>query len=151
MLLSLDSKIFARYNWSNDEYYASITKYIGMDDKGKSKNKLYRLHKMILGIDIKDRKTIVDHINHDTLDNRRENLRLVSPSNNSANRKGANKNSSTGVRNVGYIKSCNKYRVHIMKNGINYGRDFPVDQFEEACNFARLKRKELFGEYAGNS
>ena len=147
-ILELDNKVYARYNWSNKQYYASVTQYLGMDSNGKSINRCVRLHKYILGIDRYDKSVFVDHINHDTLDNRRENLRIVKAGNNSANRKGANSNSNTGVRNVSHIK--NKYYVQIMKNGIRHGWDFREDQFEEACKFAEQKRKEIFGEYAGN-
>jgi hypothetical protein len=45
---------------------------------------------------------VVDHINHDTLDNRKSNLRNVNISANQQNRKGANKNSLSGIRNVNW-------------------------------------------------
>jgi hypothetical protein len=47
---------------------------------------------------------VVDHINHDTLDNRRENLRIVDISTNVFNRKGAQKNNlSSGARGVSRV------------------------------------------------
>ena len=45
-------------------------------------------------------KSQVDHINHDTLDNRRENLRVLSVEDNNANRNGAYSTSRTGIRGV---------------------------------------------------
>jgi len=91
----------------------------------------------------------VDHKNHDSLDNKKENLRVVEAGNNSANRKGANKNNGTGVRNIFWSKRENCYYVSIMKNGIPHKKKFEVDEFEKAKEFAKEKRKELFGEYAG--
>jgi hypothetical protein len=93
---------------------------------------------------------VVDHIDHDTMNNKKENLRVTKFIKNVANRKGANSNNKTGVRNVNYIEKLDEYWVQIMKNGVRYRWIFPGDQFKEACEFAEIKRKEIFGEYAGN-
>jgi hypothetical protein len=37
-----------------------------------------------------------------------------------------------------------------MKHGVRYKWEFPPDQFEQAKEFAKIKRKELFGEFDGN-
>jgi len=42
----------------------------------------------------------VDHWNHDTLDNRKGNLRIVTNRQNNENRNGAYKNSKSGIRGV---------------------------------------------------
>jgi hypothetical protein len=94
---------------------------------------------------------IVDHEDRDTLNNRKYNLRFIDKSKNAQNRKGANKNSGTGVRNVNYIKKHNQYWVQLMKNGQRYKWIFSADEFDKACEFAKIKREELFGEFAGAS
>jgi hypothetical protein len=58
----------------------------------------------------------VDHINHDPLDNRRSNMRIVSHMDNLWNRKGATSLSSTGIRGV--HKYRGKYRVRYIRNGV---------------------------------
>lgn len=59
----------------------------------------------------------VDHMSHDTLDNRRSNLRIVSTSQNGQNRKGATVNNSSRVRGVSWHKNYGKYGVNMKING----------------------------------
>jgi hypothetical protein len=93
----------------------------------------------------------VDHINHDTLDNRKRNLRITTNDKNTQNRKGANSNSSTGVRNVNWGYKRSEYWVQFQKNGEKFKWIFPLDKFDEAVKFAEKKRKDIFGEFAGAS
>lgn len=53
----------------------------------------------------------VDHRNHSTLDNRRENLRVTTRSGNGMNRRGANQDSVTGHRAIHYYPKIRKYVV----------------------------------------
>lgn len=123
-------------------YYAKATAY-------KQKPSTVSLHRIVM--DATDKDIEVDHKNHDTLYNRKYNLRRTESGKNSANRKGANIKNNTGVRNVCYIERDNEYWVQMMKKGERFRWIFPVDQFEEACDFAIKKREELFGEFAGGS
>lgn len=56
---------------------------------------------------------VVDHINGNALDNRRENLRVVSPAENQRNRGGAQKNSISGIRGISWEKDGNKWEARI--------------------------------------
>ena len=60
----------------------------------------------------------IDHIWHNKLDNRIENLRLVTPVENSKN-KSRNKNNISGVTGVSWNKRDNKWTVYIGVNGKN--------------------------------
>ncbi len=58
----------------------------------------------------------VDHINGDRLDNRRENLRACSCSQNLANR-GKNKNNTSGFKGVTWSKSSKKWQAQLKLGG----------------------------------
>jgi DUF971 family protein len=94
---------------------------------------------------------VVDHINHNTLDNRKENLRVVSPSSNSKNRTTHNVNNLAGVRNVMYNKRYKKtpYIVQMMIDGKNRKLG-SFDNLDDAARCAEVMREELYGDFAGN-
>lgn len=88
----------------------------------------------------------IDHINGNALDDRPENLRDVTPTQNAWNHRTRAKRSPLpmGVRAL----RGGKYQARIgyMKRSIHLGV-FATP--EEAAMVYRAKRKELFGEYAG--
>jgi len=59
-------------------------------------------------------KRVVDHMNGNSLDNRRENLRVVSHMENIRNRAGANKNGTSGHLGVSFHKAKGVWRAYIM-------------------------------------
>lgn len=81
----------------------------------------------------------VDHINHDTLDNRRENLRIVTNAENQQNKKGAYKNSKSRVRGVSWNKTANKWMAMLAVNGkrIYVGCYIDLSEAERAVKEAR--------------
>lgn len=144
-LKELDYSWHCVYKENTQSFYARSSVYY--DDGGtRKKCRMVYLHSVIM--ETKENE-VVDHIDHDTLNNRKSNLRVTTNDKNVKNRKGANSNNNTGVRNVSWIESANEYWVQIMKKGKRHKWAFSINQFEEACKFAEEKRKELFGEYAG--
>lgn len=75
-------------------------------------NKVTKLHRYIL--DLKENDKVVDHINHNKLDNRKNNLRVCSQIDNSRNlpQKKTNTSGFTGVR----LLKNGKYKARIMYN-----------------------------------
>lgn len=87
-----------------------------------------------LNLDINDRTQYIDHINHNTTDNKLENLRIVSNQKNQWNQK--------KVKGYTYRKKINKYESSICfnKKQIYLGR---FDTEEEAKN-AYLDAKKIY-------
>ncbi len=73
-------KWFAWWNKHTNTYYAMRT--ICVDGKKKRQ----AMHRVILDLDFEDKRQ-GDHIDHNTLDNRRENLRIVTSQENQWNRR----------------------------------------------------------------
>ena len=143
-LLELNYSIFAHYYKSNGNWYAGITIYLGMDENGKSKNKSVLVHRFILGLE--DQNIKIDHINHNTMDNRKVNLRAASESNNCRNRGNINSNNKTGYRNVCFSEGW--FIVQMQVDGKNKILKKFKD-VDEAGAFAKEMRDKYYGEYSG--
>ncbi len=85
---------------------------------------------------------IIDHINGDTLDNRRENLRIVSNAENCQNRRSGNRDSKSGIRGVHWDKQSNKWKslIYVGKNKYYLGL---YDDKEKAGEIASKARAIL--------
>lgn len=127
---------------SSQKWYAAKQKTGNWYAAANIKGKLRFLHQFLLGFP----KCGVDHINLDGLDNRRENLRLASQSQNQANR-GRNKNNRAGFKGVSWSKSHHKWRASIQKNSIDYHLGYFCDLKEAAAAYAAAATK-YFGEFA---
>ena len=84
----------------------------------------------------------VDHINHNTLDNTKNNLRIVTIKQNSENLQGCNKNNlSSGIRGISWHKTKKIWSVKIGHNGIQiHGGSFTdLKEAEQKAIELRLK------------
>ncbi|MGC4378279.1 HNH endonuclease [Fictibacillus sp. Mic-4] len=83
----------------------------------------------------------VDHIDHNTLNNTRSNLRILTHAQNQQNRKGARIESRSGIRGVGWHKQKNKWRARVTVNGREHhiGLFENIDDAEKAVKEARKK------------
>ena len=89
--------------------------------KVRFNHKKYPIHRLIWawhGYSLEPNQQI-DHIDGNSLNNHIENLRVATHKQNQENRKGANKNSKTGVKGVRehWYKSTKKWRAEIQYNG----------------------------------
>lgn len=86
-----------------------------------------------------------DHINGDRLDNRRDNLRVCTASQNSINHI-MNKNNKTGYKGVYWHKHSQKWVVYVTKNGKQvYGGIFT--DVKLASRARQDLARKLFGDY----
>ena len=88
----------------------------------------------------------LDHINRDPLDDRIENLRVATKSQNAANCRIPSNNTS-GIKGVAYHKRTGKWQVQIKVRGqhISLGCYFDIEE----ARAARVKAaQEYFGEFA---
>ena len=103
----------------------------------------YMLSRIVMGLT--DKNLVVDHINHDVTDNRKDNLRIGNYSQNSWNTNTSNKNTS-GFRGVYWCEELQAYRAYIQENKNRHWLGvFKV--FEDAVR-ARLEAEEkYYGEW----
>ncbi len=87
---------------------------------------------------------VVDHIDHDTLDNQRINLRICTRSQNGMNRK---KDSGIKFKGVTFHKRAGKFMAQIYMNGKKYYLGV-FETPEEAAMVYDKKARELHGEFA---
>lgn len=110
---------------------------------GKKKEDKVHIHRLIMGF---PNNMNIDHINHDTFDNRKTNLRIVTVSQNAMNHiKGSN--NTSGITGVVWVKDRNKWKSQIKANGriIFLGE---YSNFEEAIKARKEAEERYFGEYS---
>ncbi len=117
--------------------------------KSKKPNRVIFLHQDIARAKYKNydsSRDKIDHINRDTLDCRRENIRLVNASESCQNRKVFKNKLSSKYRGV-YKRPSGSYWSAIFLKGKHYYLGGFKTESEAALAY-NLKAKELYGEFA---
>lgn len=148
----LSGKYSIKYTLVDDEDYQYLSQFKWYYINGYARrngtynNKTYRpaMHREILNLSKENRSTI-DHINHDTLDNRKENLRFCTQRQNCQNRK--SKHNKHGFKGIVLVKNINKFCVviHVMGKVISGG--YFEDSVLAAQRYDQLAR-QYFGNFA---
>lgn len=99
-----DYNLIKDYRWSGIKN-KSNSYYIGARYFTEEGKKTILLHRLIMNC---PKGMVVDHINHNTLDNRKDNLRICTQSNNNHNRNNSNKS------NIYFDKRINKWVARIV-------------------------------------
>jgi hypothetical protein len=137
-----DFALVSQYNWFLQglgpyHSYAIRNLPIGSDKKIES------MHRFLMNAadDIE-----VDHINGDGLDNRRQNLRLATRSQNMANQK-KKEGTTSRYKGVSWRKVERKWRAYIKCDKQNRHLGYFHSEIEAALAYDRAAR-ELFGKFA---
>lgn len=131
----------ASWNQSSQSYYAVHS----MKVAGKTIK--VSMHRLILGLNPGDIRN-GDHRNHDTLDNRRNNLRIATFSQNKQNSL-RRKDNNSGFKGVSWDSEKRKWRVRIAVDGrpIRLGRFASLELAHAAyCDAAKKYHREFFNE-----
>ncbi len=162
----------AQFALCSPEDYDMLVKYTWCCNKdgyvkGKVDGILKTMHRVIMDA---SKTQIVDHINKERHDNRRENLRLVTAAQNAQNRK-KSEGASSRYRGVTFVKHSNKYRacfeadkqriligdflneqdaaeefdVYILHNGYTHDLNFPdkVEEYKLRAPKAKSRKRIL--------
>jgi len=146
----LQKMIDFKYSWfpaylqSPKDWYAHCTEYIAIDEHTHT-SRTIGLQCFVLGLEVND-NCHVDHINHNSLDNRKQNLRITTWKNNLRHRGSINCNNTTGYRNVCFING--KYVVQLQVDGKNkvLGR---FEDIDDAVVCAETMRQKYYGDFSG--
>lgn len=103
------------------------------------------MHKFLTGA---GKDTHVDHEDHNGLNNRSLNLRVLNPSQNTENRRGKNTNNKSGYRNVCWLKDENRYVVQLQIDGKNTRLGY-FNDVDKAGEYAEEMRQLYYGEFKG--
>jgi hypothetical protein len=141
----------AKFNWKSSirksgDVYVTRTFF---PEGYKGKQKMTLLHRVIMeriaGQSI-DPRVLVDHVDLNTLNNTRSNLRLATHSQNTQNQRKRN-NCTSPYKGVCWNKSVQKWQASIKLNGKNHYLGLFNDP-TEAHKAYKEKSIELFGEFA---
>jgi len=150
--MSIKSKVYGEVNYFiDDDDFEKISKYnwcLSYDKKldgfyVRSTCKNIKIHRLIT--DCPSDK-VVDHINHNTLDNRKENLRICTRSENLRNCKKYKNGYVSKYKGLNLLPSGNfQVRIQYNKKPLWLGT---YKTEKEAAEIYNKKALELFGEFA---
>lgn len=146
-----DYERLSEYSWyfqTTNNYAATNQtirgeKYTSPNGATKSKQRTVLMHRVVLNVDGKKPRMVVDHINGDRLDNRRENLRVVTNSQNLWNKNNKlNKRNTSGHR--GIYKTSNGTFVAALNVNRKHYRLGTFKTLDAAIAALEAKKQQIF-------
>ncbi len=126
-----------RYNWHAVK--STQTFYV----RSRVNNRVILIHRFIMN---PPEAMVVDHINHNGLDNRRSNLRICTKEQNARNRK-PNTSRNGKYKGVHFDKTRNKFKATIKCQEKSLSIGYYKNEIEAAKEYDK-KAKHLFKEFA---
>lgn len=130
------------------EDYELIKNYCWIDRNGdvcsKVGDRVIDMHRVILNM--AGREKVVDHKNGNGFDNRRNNIRIVTQSQNHMNNS-IQSNNTSGVTGVVWQKRLDKWRAQIQINGKLISLGY-FKNFDDAVAARKAAEEQYFGEYS---
>lgn len=137
-----DYEELSKYKWCASKlHYGGFIAIRGVWVNGKTIN--ISMHRQIMNV---PKGLDIDHKNHETLDNRRCNLRKATSSQNHMNSR-KRKGCSSRFKGVSWHKLTRKWRAYICLNGKICHLGLFINEIDAAKAYDK-KAKELFGEFA---
>jgi len=137
-----DFEWLSQWKWFACKY--GVQYYALRGHPSNNGRRMHYMHREILNLKPNDDK-LSDHINHNGLDNRRYNLRVVTRRENNQNRRSFKGGSK--YRGVSRCTKGNKWRARIS----SYEKEYFIGHFINEIEAARAydtKAEEIFGEFA---
>lgn len=133
-----DFESLSNFKWHYSAGYASRT------DRTSGKARAVKMHRAIMGLSFGDVR-VIDHINGDPLDNRKDNLRVCTNAENMRNQK-LYANTVSGLKGV-YRRRNGTWRAQIQVDGKRKCLGY-FKTAEEGHQAYVVAAKELHGEFA---
>lgn len=137
-----DAEIVLKHRWygyrPHNVSYAQATLFYG------GKRQTIKMHRVVMREG--DSHVLIDHINGDGLDNRKENLRRVAPSQNQANMRSCDKNKTSRFKGVS-LKPNGKWFAQLQYCGKKQALGYFATESEAAAAYNEAARA-AFGQYA---
>jgi hypothetical protein len=143
-----DFNDLSKYNWyvlkQGDKYYRAV-RHSNKNETYYKNRKTILMHRQILGFNLNDKRKI-DHINHNPLDNRKQNLRICTSIENSQNSI-KRENVTSVYKGVSFHKNRKKYQAYIHINKKYTYLGFHENEIDTALAYNKAA-KEHFKEFA---
>lgn len=141
-----DFEYLNQWKWAYEKRYNRAVRSVYIKGSGRKnqKNDTWLMHRLIMNVPA---NKYIDHINGNTLDNRKQNLRICTHAQNMLNKKQVATNNTSGFKGVSWNKHAGRWmsKINIHRKQLYIGL---FDTKEEAALAYNKMALKLHGEFA---